>query len=197
MCAATAPSTAFVHQRSSQPILSNALLPNTTVGNYVRAEVLRIRFVRRESADRAALMSVPADGGAPERMRSINTDWERIQEIAWTETRIAWMSGSPYGGDGEVLVADLADGEPRRLLDGEYRGLSFSSDGEFLLADQHGPDGSPAVGKARVVPVHGGKAVAVASGRVTYPTWASEGHAIAYVPGGTHHHRVADEAIRV
>jgi hypothetical protein len=94
------------------------------------------------------------------------------------------MSGPPEGGDGEVWVSGLAGDEPRQLLDGEYRVLSFSSDGAFLLADQRDENGDAAVGKARVVPARGGDPVPVASGGVRFPTWAPEGHAIAYVDAG-------------
>jgi hypothetical protein len=42
-------------------------------------------------------------------------------------------------------------------------------------------DGAAAVGKAVVVPARGGEPVPVADGQVTYPVWAPDGHAIAYV----------------
>jgi Tol biopolymer transport system component len=145
------------------------------------ADGQEIRFVRRESPDRIALMAIPAGGGEPKRLRSIDTNWERLQEVAWAQGTVAWLSGPPEGGGGEVFVAGLAGGEPRKVLDGEYRILSFSSDGEFLLADQDGPDGLAAEGKARVVPTRGGEPIPVAQGTVAYPTWAPTGHAIAYV----------------
>lgn len=140
-----------------------------------------IRFVRRKSADTLTLMTIPADGGDPEQLRSIDTNWEKLQEVAWAQDTIAWLSGPPDGGAGEVLVADLADSEPRKVLDGEYRILSLSSDGQFLLADQRGADGAAAENKARVVPTVGGDPIPVAKGKVTAPTWSPEGHAIAYV----------------
>jgi Tol biopolymer transport system component len=145
------------------------------------ADGQQLRFVRRQSADRSTLMSIPSGGGGPKPLRSIDTNWERLQQVAWTKDTIAWLSGSPQGGDGEVWVADLVGGEPRKLLDGEYRILSFSADGEFLLADQHGKDGAAAQGTARVVPTRGGEPIPVAGGAVTYPTWAPKGHAIAYI----------------
>lgn len=149
------------------------------------ADGQQVRFIRRESADAIMLMSVPAGGGEPKQLRSIATNWVRLQTVAWSKDHVAWLSGSSDGDDGEVLaVGDK--GEPRKVLDGRYTILSFSSDGEFLLADRYGKDGAASEGTARVVPVRGGDPIAVAAGRVTYPTWAPKGHAIAYVePPGT------------
>ncbi|MGB3437234.1 MAG: hypothetical protein WBA97_00665 [Actinophytocola sp.] len=107
--------------------------------------------------------------------------WDELQTVAWADDAVAWLSGPSEGGNGEVLVASLAGGEPRRVLDGEYRVLSFSTDGNFLLADQRAVDGAPAVGKAVVVPARGGDAIPVAAGDITYPAWAPDGHAIVYV----------------
>ncbi|MFI7680210.1 TolB family protein [Actinophytocola sp. NPDC049390] len=157
----------------------------------------RIRFLRRESANSAGVMSVSPAGGEPERLGTIDTSWEKLQTVAWAEDSVAWLSGPPDDRGGEVFVAGLS-GESRKVLDGEYRVLSFSSDGNFLLADQRDADGNPGVGTARVVPARGGDPVPVADGQVTYPGWGPEGHAIAYVeapgtlrvvgkPGGTPH----------
>lgn len=146
------------------------------------ADGKRIRFLRKES-DGIALMSIPADGGEPDQLGSIDTAWGDLQSAAWAEDTVAWLSGPSEGGGGEVLVADVDGDDQHKVLDGEYRLLSFSSDGAFLLADQQGEEGAPAVGKARVVPTTGGDPVRVAAGDVTYPTWAPEGHAIAYVEG--------------
>jgi Tol biopolymer transport system component len=140
----------------------------------------QIRFLRRESANSASVMSVPASGGDPARLGTIETSWENLQSVAWADDSVAWFSGSPSGGDGGVFVAGLS-GESRKVLDGEYSRLSFSADGNFLLADQRGVDGDAAVGKAVVVPARGGEPIPVAEGEVTYPTWAPDGHAILYV----------------
>jgi len=145
------------------------------------ADGKQIRFVRKESADAMTLMSVPADGGEPTRLRSVDTKWAELLTVAWADDTIAWLSGSPNGDDGVVRVADTVGGDPRMLLDGDYWKLSFSADGDFLLADVYQDDGVPPVGKARVVPVAGGEPVRVADGEVTQPGWAPEGHAIAYI----------------
>lgn len=142
-----------------------------------------IRFLRKDSAG-VAVMAVPAGGGAPKKLGALDTDWDGLQSVAWTENSIGWMSGPSEGGSGAVLVATVSGDDQHKVLDGEYRLLSFSTDGAFLLADQRGPEGTAAVGKARVVPTSGGDPVPVASGGVTYPTWAPKGHAIAYVEGG-------------
>jgi hypothetical protein len=79
-----------------------------------------------------------------------------------------------------VFVAG-SSGESRKVLDGEYDKLSFSSDGHFLLADWRTPGGYVGTGTARVVPARGGEPVPVADGPVRYPAWAPKGHAIVYV----------------
>jgi hypothetical protein len=53
----------------------------------------------------------------------------------------------------------------------------------FLLADGQAEDAKPAVGKARVVPARGGEPLPVAAD-VTVPTWAPQGHAVAYLEAG-------------
>ncbi|MFC4858157.1 hypothetical protein [Actinophytocola glycyrrhizae] len=141
----------------------------------------RIRFLRRESANAVAVMSVPAAGGEPRRHGTIDTSWADLQTVAWADDTVAWLSGPPQGGDDEVLVAATTGGQPRKVLDGEYRVLSFSPDGNFLLADQRDEELNAVEGKARVVPVRGGDPVPVADGAVMYPGWAPEGHAIVYV----------------
>ena len=152
-----------------------------------------IRFLRRESANSVSVMSVSAAGGDPARLGTIETPWEDLRTVAWSDDSVAWLSWSFV--DGEVFVAGLS-GESRKVLDGEYNKLSFSADGNFLLADQPGPDFTAAIGKAVVVPARGGDPIPVADGKVRYPAWAPDGHAIAYVeapgtlrvvgkPGGT------------
>lgn len=140
----------------------------------------QIRFLRRESPDAVSVMSVSASGGDPARLGTIETSWENLQAVTWAEDSVAWFSGPPSGGPGDVFVAGLS-GESRKVLAGEYSRLSFSADGNFLLADQRGVDGAPAVGEAVVVPARGGGPVPVADGEVTYPAWAPDGHAIVYV----------------
>jgi dipeptidyl aminopeptidase/acylaminoacyl peptidase len=152
-----------------------------------------IRFLRRESANSVSVMSVSPAGGDPARLGTIETPWEDLRTVAWSDDSVAWLSWSFV--DGEVFVAGLS-GESRKVLDGEYSTLSFSADGNFLLADQPSPDYSAGVGKAVVVPARGGDPIPVADGKVMYPTWAPDGHALAYVeapgtlrvvgkPGGT------------
>jgi hypothetical protein len=141
----------------------------------------QIRFLRKESADAVGVWSVSPSGGAPARLGVIDTSWEEVRTVAWADDAVAWVSGPLDGANREVLVSELAGGEPRTLLSGEYSTLSFSVDGDFLLADQSGVDGAPAVGEALVVPTGGGDPVPVADGAVTYPAWGPEGHVIAYV----------------
>lgn len=135
-----------------------------------------IRFLRMKSDNTMAVAEVPADGGEVTELRMINAKWSDLRAVAWTDDRVAWTSGTV-----SVWVADLRDGDQRTVLDGVYSVLSFSSDGNFLLADERDEEGNPAVGKACVVPVRGGDPVLVAAGGVTVPTWAPEGHALAYV----------------
>lgn len=153
----------------------------------------QIRFLRRESEDSASVMSVSVAGGDPARLGTIETPWEDLRTVTWAEDSVAWLSWSLV--DGEVFVAGLS-GESRKVLDGEYDRLSFSADGNFLLADQPTPDYTPAAGKAVVVPARGGDPIPVADGKVMYAAWAPDGHAIVYVeapgtlrvvgkPGGT------------
>lgn len=137
-----------------------------------------VRFLRQKSDTTMAVTRVPAGGGEVTELGTIDANWKDLRAVAWTGARIAWATES---NGGEVWVADLVGGDPRKVLDGEYSTLSFSSDGDFLLADQRDADGYAAVGKARVVPARGGDAVPVASGDVMLPTWAPEGHALAYV----------------
>ena len=144
------------------------------------ADSKQIRFLRK-AATGVAVMAVPATGGEPTSLGTLDTEWNALMEVAWAENAIAWTTGSRAEGDGEVWVSTLAGGGPHKVLDGQYRTLSFSADGAFLLADQQDRDGDAAVGKARVVPARGGDPVPVAAGKVRYPTWAPEGHAIAYV----------------
>ena len=141
----------------------------------------QIRFLRRESANSVGVWAVSPEGGAPARLGTIDTSWEEMGTVAWADDAVAWVSGPPDDGTGDVLVSGLSGGDPREVLSGDYSKLSFSADGDFLLADQSGVDGAPAVGKALVVPTRGGDPVPVADGAVTYPTWGPEGHAIAYV----------------
>ena len=139
-----------------------------------------IRFVRKDG-QKTALMTVPAGGGSPTKVGMLDTDWGRLRNVAWAENSIAWVSGPPSGDVREVFVSSASGGEKRRLLAGDYWNLSFSADGAFLLANATESDTGPATDTARVVPVRGGKALPVASGGVTYPTWAPKGHALAYV----------------
>jgi Tol biopolymer transport system component len=157
----------------------------------------RIRFLRGENSA-VAVMAVPSGGGEPAKLGSIDTTWFELRTVAWTEDVLAWFSAPLEGVGDEVMVHDLAEGMSRTVLDGgEYTLLSFSADGEFLLADETSLY-EPAVGRARVVPTRGGDPVPVATGDVRFPTWAPEGHAIAYVdspgtlrvvgkPGGAPH----------
>jgi Tol biopolymer transport system component len=140
----------------------------------------RIRFLRKDSAG-VAVMAVPADGGAPARIGTLDTDWDKLWAAAWAEDSIAFMSRASPADHGEVLVSAISGDEQHKVLDGDYWLLSFSADGAFLLADEIQRDGEATSGKARVVPVRGGDPVPVASGKVRFPTWAPEGHAIAYV----------------
>lgn len=153
----------------------------------------QIRFLRRESANSVSVMSVPAAGGDPARLGTLETPWENLRTVAWANDSVAWLSWSFV--DGEVFVAGLS-GESRKVLDGEYSRLSFSADGNFLLADQPSPDYTAGVGTAVVVPARGGEPIPVADGKVMHPGWAPEGHAVVYVeapgtlrvvgePGGT------------
>lgn len=145
------------------------------------ADGKQIRFLRKESANSVGVWSVSPAGGAPARLGTIGTSWEEIGSVAWADDAIAWVSGPPDSGAGDVLVSALSGGEPRTVLSGDYSTLSFSTDGDFLLVDESGVDDAPSVGKAVVVPTRGGEPVPVADGAVTYPTWGPEGHVIAYV----------------
>lgn len=138
----------------------------------------RIRFLRGDGGS-VAVMAVPSGGGEPTKLGSIDTTWFELSTVAWTEDAFAWFSAPvDYVGD-EVMVHDLAAGTSRKVLDGEYNLLSFSADGQFLLADQLS---DPLVeAEPRVVPTGGGDPVPVADGDVSFPTWGPEGHAIAYV----------------
>lgn len=144
-----------------------------------------IRFIRKDGK-KTALMTVPAGGGSATKTGTLDTDWDELRTFVWARDSVAWMSGPPDGGGGEVLVANATGGQKRKVLDGAYSLLSFSADGAFLLADKYGAEGAAgggAIGVARVVPVGGGKPVAVATDDVIYPTWAPKGHAVAYLDG--------------
>jgi hypothetical protein len=111
----------------------------------------RIRFLR-EYSDGMTLMSIPAGGGDPTRLGSINADWKKLQTVAWAENSIAWTSGTPDDRHSEVWVSSGFGGLPHKVLDGPYRVLSFSADGALLLADQLDRSSEGAVGTAHVVP---------------------------------------------
>ena len=138
----------------------------------------RIRFLRRTDAEHLAVMSISPGGADPRQEASVATPWARLRAVAWSAERFAWFAGSRDGESGSVYTVGLAGDEPRRLIDGAYPILSFSADGQYLLVDERG---LPADGRARVVRVVGGNAVPVASGSVTYPTWAPRGQSLAYV----------------
>jgi Tol biopolymer transport system component len=144
------------------------------------ADSTQVRFLRKDSAG-VAVMAMPAAGGAPTRLGTLDTDLNRLQDVAWSADSLAWISGSRAEGDAEVLVAALSGDGQRKVLDGTYWVLSLSADGAYLLVDQQDQNGDAVVGKARVVPTRGGKAVPVAPGGVRYPAWAAKGHALAYV----------------
>jgi hypothetical protein len=143
------------------------------------ADNKQIRFLRKDTAG-VAVMALPAAGGAPTGLGTIDADWNSLRDVAWSADSLAWISGSPAGGDTQVRVATLTGDEQRTVLAGEYSMLSFSADGQFLLADQQDQNGDATVGKARVVSVRGGDPVPVASG-VQYPAWSAKGHALAYI----------------
>jgi Tol biopolymer transport system component len=140
----------------------------------------RVRFLRKDSAG-VAVMAVPADGGEPTRLGTLDTDWDKLSTVAWAADAVAWISRPSPADDGEVFVSAISGDEQRTVLGGDYWLLSFSADGAFLLADKFASDNEAVVGKARVVPVRGGPPVPVAAGKVRYPTWSPHGHAIAYV----------------
>lgn len=141
----------------------------------------QIRFLRKESANSVGVLAVSPAGGEPTRLGRIDTSWEKLQTAAWSDDSVAWLSAPAEGEGGEVLVAATTGADPHKVLDGAYRVLSFSADGNFLLADRRTPDGYAGTGTARVVPARGGDPVPVADGPVRFPGWAPDGHAIVYV----------------
>jgi hypothetical protein len=146
------------------------------------ADSTQVRFLRKDSSG-LAVMAMPAAGGAPTRLGTLDADVHRMRDVAWSADSIAWISGVPAGGDTEVRAAALSGDGQHKVLDGEFWMLSFSSDGAYLLVDQQDQNGDAVVGKARVVPARGGEPVPVAPGGVRYPAWAAKGHALAYVEG--------------
>jgi hypothetical protein len=146
------------------------------------ADSKQVRFLRKDSTG-VAVMAVPAAGGAPTRLGTLDADVNRLRDVAWSADSLAWISGTPSGGDTEVRVAALSGDKQHKALDGEYWMLSFSADGAYLLVDQQDQNGDAVAGKARVVPARGGDPVPVAPGGVRYPAWAAKGHALAYVEG--------------
>ncbi len=144
-----------------------------------------IRFARAHiGSNTIDLVSVPAGGGAVSPIRDIPCGAVQLTELDWSSEHVAWSCGAR---EPELWLADQAGGEPKAALPGmRYEGrraLSFSPDGQWLLIDSMAryADTSPVRGSARALPTDGGNAVPVADGEVGYPTWAPEGHAIAYL----------------
>jgi dipeptidyl aminopeptidase/acylaminoacyl peptidase len=139
-----------------------------------------IRFIRRQGSG-LELMSIPASGGEPTTLRSLDGDVEQLWSVAWSADRVAWLIG-PDDGPYVAWMAGIEDGEPVEVLRGDdVADLSFSSDGEYLLVDTYDVEDGPEPGAARVVAASGGTPVRVAAGDVVRPVWSPEGHAIAYV----------------
>ncbi|HEY7595045.1 MAG TPA: hypothetical protein VH969_17970 [Actinophytocola sp.] len=150
-----------------------------------------VRFARGSTAERdaTALMSISVDDGELSAVREVRCPVAELTALAWSAKRVAWTCGITGA---EVRAADVsrvrewtvlpAAGREDRML------LSFSPDGESLLVDSLAPYASPAPdgGRARVVPVAGGRARPVAQGEVAFPAWVPDTGAIAYVelPGG-------------
>jgi hypothetical protein len=155
-----------------------------------------IRFARGR-ADTTDLMSVPARGGTPDKLGTIDCGVAGLGALAWSDDRVAWACGVDRT---TVTLAGHDGAGARQVLDGDdWNGLSFSPDGRWLLADstdQYQGYATDTGGVARAVPANGGAPVRVADGKVAFPAWAPTGHALAYVeppgsirvvpePGGT------------
>lgn len=139
-----------------------------------------IRFLRRQGAG-MELMTIPASGGEPTSLRSLDGDVEQLWSVAWSDDRVAWLLG-PDDGPYVTWIAGIEDGDPTEVLRTDhYADLSFSPDGEYLLIAGGDPDDGGEPGSSRVVRVSGGEPVPVATGDVVHPVWSPEGHAIAYV----------------
>ncbi|GAB3462315.1 hypothetical protein [Actinophytocola sediminis] len=149
------------------------------------ADAETIRFVRgRAKAESVELMSVPAGGGEPSTIRTVDCATTDVAALAWSDSRVAWSCGLEGA---EVFLADHADGTPERVLPGDGAEdrmlLSFSPDGQWLLVDslrQYGQYTALEGGQAVIVPADGGDPVPVAD-QAGFPTWSPEGHALAYV----------------
>jgi Tol biopolymer transport system component len=135
--------------------------------------------------DKTELMAVPADGGDTETLGEIDCVITNMAALAWSAGRVAWTCGV---SETEVWLAGHDGGDKKRVLTGEpgedWMALSFSPDGRWLLADslsQYLTYAEMAAGAARAVPVDGGDPVAVASGKVAFPSWSPTGHALVYV----------------
>lgn len=145
-----------------------------------------IRFARgKAKAESMELMTVPADGGEVSVVREIGCGPMELVGLAWSATKVAWTCGVE---EPDVSLADQSGGDADVVLPGEKGQdrmlLSFSPDGQWLLADSATPYGlqsSPEGGHARVVPADGGDPVPVADGAVGFPAWSPGGHALVYV----------------
>lgn len=150
-----------------------------------------IRFARGTSdadAD-ATLMEIPATGGEPTELRSIDANIRMITALAWSpdgET-VAWTAGV---SDGVVHLGEsTADDDTVVMPEQEgldNMSLSFSPAGDELLIDSLVPYGAYSAtefNSARVVSVgEEGEPAKIADVKsVGFPTWAPSGRGIAFV----------------
>lgn len=144
-----------------------------------------IRFARgRAKGESVELVSVSAAGGAVSTLREVDCETTKLIGLAWSSSRVAWSCGLE---EAELFLADHSGGEPERVFSAEdgqdWMLLSFSPDGEWLLADSlrfYGTYATPEGGHSRVIPADGGDPVPV-SDNAGFPAWSPGGHAIAYV----------------
>jgi len=146
------------------------------------ADGRQIRFARRAAgATTVDLMTIRVEGGEPTRLRETDIRFTDLRTMTWSADDIAWFAGPKQGGAGVVRVQNTLGGDPVDVLRGDYPLLSFSADGQFLLADAYSRNDTPTTDKARVVPAQGGDAKPVATGPVAQPGWGPKGHALAFV----------------
>jgi Tol biopolymer transport system component len=147
-----------------------------------------IYFMRQTGNDRehVALESVPAAGGPVTKLGSIfgNVNSSGALVFSSDGAKVAWTTGQ---SDGTVHVRDVKGGSETTLP--SKKGfdrtlLSFSPDSKYLLVDSVVPYASytSTSGDPTVLPVGGGKPESVASdSSASYPTWAPDSDAIAFV----------------